>query len=905
MAAGRVAVGLWQSVRRYRRRTALAIGLLVLAKIASVLVPLSLKQIVDHLGPRELQAATLPGAVLTLPVFLLLAYALLRFASTLFTELRDLLFARVTLESVSDFTQRSFAHLLALGARFHNRRNTGELIRDLERGSGGIEFLLGAGLFTVVPTLVEFVGVLTVMTIAGYSGWFTLLIVLTFASYAAYTGLMTRRREQRQREVNRIDSNAHGRLVDRLLNVEAVRTHARAGYEAQRYGEVRRSWVEASVQSQRALSTLHIGQGAIIAGGVAAVMLLAGSYAVEGRMSVGDLVLVNAYLIQLCLPLNTLGFVFRQTLDALVDSERVFALLDERPEIADSPTSRTLQLRGGSVAFEHVGFAYEPGRPILDDFSLELPAGATVAVVGGSGSGKSTLARLLLRLYDPDGGRVTIDGQDLRAVTQASLHAAIGVVAQDTALFNDTIAYNIAYGRPGAGLPQVIEAAKAAQVHEFIVSLPKQYDTLVGERGVRLSGGERQRIAIARALLRNPPLLIFDEATSALDTRAERAIQSELDRIARDRTTLVIAHRLSTIVDADSIVVLDRGRIVETGRHDDLLARNGLYTQLWNLQLQQREFERMERRLATQPVNLAALLAGAIDALQAPIASQRVTLYTDIDAETASVSGDPGALAGLLFELGRQALDATPAAGRMEIRLERRDGNARVTIADGRSGVRPDGDLPAVPAHAPPDPLAMRTLVERQGGHFEIELPDREHGMRYVIELPLQAVAVPPRPPAAPREPGPRGAGGTPRLPGLAVMCIDDHADSLDSLAVVLELEGAQVRAFGNAEPALAWLKQEPGTHWPDLLVCDITLADGMDGHQFVRALRQLEAGRGVPLERRLPAIALTGHAGTQDRLAALMAGFQLHLAKPVHGEELVHALETLAQRGSGRSGGA
>ncbi|MFO1268309.1 MAG: ABC transporter transmembrane domain-containing protein [Rubrivivax sp.] len=537
MAAGRVVRGLWRSARHHFARTLAALALLVLAKVAAVMVPLALKQIVDALGPKEAPAASVgPDGLqqwLAMPVFLLLAYALLRFASTLFTELRDLVFARVTLQSVSEFTQAVFAHLLALSPRFHNQRNTGELMRDLERGTAAIAFLLGAGLFTVVPTLVEFAAVLVVMAAAGYSGWFTAMIVVTFASYAVYTTLMTRRREARQREVNRVDSRAHGRLVDSLLNVDAIRTHARAGYEADRYGDARREWVEAGVASQRALSALHVGQGAIIAGGVAAVMLLAGQLAITGKMSVGDLVLVNAYLIQLCLPLNTLGFVFRQTLDALVDSERVFALLDVTPEIEDRAAARPLALAGGHVAFEGVAFAYEPGRPILAGFDLELPAGNTVAVVGGSGSGKSTLARLLLRLYDPDDGRVRIDGQDIRGVTQASLHEAIGVVAQDTALFNDTIAYNIAYGRAGAGLAQVIEAAKAAQVHEFIVSLPQQYDTVVGERGMRLSGGEKQRIAIARALLKNPPLLIFDEATSALDTRAERAIQAELDRIAK------------------------------------------------------------------------------------------------------------------------------------------------------------------------------------------------------------------------------------------------------------------------------------------------------------------------------------------------------------------------------------
>jgi ATP-binding cassette subfamily B protein len=781
-----------------------------------------------------------------------------------------------------------------LSPRFHSQRSTGILIRDVERGTAGIAFLLGAGLFTVLPTLVEFFAVLTVMLAAGYSVWFIVTIMAAFFCYAGYTTLMTRRRERRQRIVNEIDSRAQGVQVDSLLNVEAVKTYARHDFERHRYASVQTEWLDASVMNQRALSALHIGQGAIIAGGVATVMLLAGQLTLEGRMSVGDLVLVNAYLIQLCLPLNALGFVFRQTLDALVDTEKLLALLRQQPDVQDPPGGESLGIRGGEVRFEHVDFAYERGRPILTDFNLVIPPGQTVAVVGGSGSGKSTLARLLLRLYDPINGRVALDGQDLRAVTQASLHDAIGVVAQDTALFNESIGYNIGYGRVGASLSDVIEAAKAAQVHEFIQSLPQQYDTVVGERGMKLSGGEKQRIAIARALLKNPPLLIFDEATSALDTRAERAIQAELDRIKHGRTTLVIAHRLSTIVEADHIVVMDKGRIVESGRHDALLAKHGLYAQLWNLQLQQREFERLERRMARQPVNLAVLLAGTIDGLRPTFDARRIALYSDIDAGNASVFGDPGALSQALHELLRQALRATPEGGRVEIRLGRHDVHARLSITDGRNAGMPEPRSDPQPDIAPVDPLAMRSTIERQGGHFEVEPRAPQSGMRATIELPLQPLVVHAPVPIAAPPPGP------PLLRDLSVMCIDDDADALESLGLLLQIDGAQVLPFQSGSAALQWLQQHPLEQWPRLMVCDITLGNEEDGHQVVRRLRQLEAQRGVPLDRRMAAIALTGHAQPEDRLMALMAGFQLHLAKPVEGPVLTHALAALAGPGGG-----
>lgn len=919
-----VFAGLWSAAWHYRRRTLSALGLLVLAKVAAVLVPLVLKAIVDEFSqPGGLQAAVSPEArgplrgiatILVLPVFLLLGYALLRFASTLFTELRDLVFARVTKRTVTWFAEQTFAHLLALSPRFHMQRNTGALIRDVERGTAGVGFLLGAGLFTVVPTLVEFTAVLVVMA-AGYSVGFTLIIIVTFFVYGGYTMVLTQRRAVHQRRVNEMDSAASGRMVDTLINYETVKTHAREEFERKRYGAIAAEWVERAVSNQRALSMLHIGQSAIIAGGVAAVMLLAGQETVRGAMTVGDLVLVNAYVIQICLPLNALGFVFREAKDALVNTETLFALLRQTPEIEDRPDTPALVIKGCSIAFENVEFAYEHGRQILFDVSFTLAPGSTVAVVGGSGSGKSTLARLLLRLYDVSGGRITVDGQDIRAVRVATLREAIGVVPQDTVLFNDTIAYNIGYGRTGAGMAEIIEAAKAAQVHEFILSLPQQYDTIVGERGLKLSGGEKQRIAIARAFLKNPPVMIFDEATSALDTRAERAIQQELDRIAQGRTTLIIAHRLSTIVDADQIVVMDKGRIVERGRHEELLAREGLYAQLWSLQRQQIEFEALEEEMALQPVNLAVLLAGVIDGLRPVIEARRVRLYTHIDLDSARVNGDPSTLAQVLRELSMHAAESTPPGGRIELALERHEANARLSIADGRhravpgeaTGTVPSGTALGVAAPAtphgtdtPPDPLQLRGLIERQGGMFDIEPPSSMRGMRYVVELPLRAVDAAAPPEGQPASPT-MVLGQARPLEGLRILCIDDSADARESLQSLLEIEGAQVLALSSGAQALAWLERQPSPQWPSVMLCDLSLGD-VDGYMLVRRLRQLEAQRGLKLEQRVPAIALTGHAGADVRVRALMAGFQVHLAKPVNPSELVSTVFTLVGRSADAS---
>jgi ATP-binding cassette subfamily B protein len=566
---------LWQALMRYRWRVAVAVILLTAAKLAGVAVPLVLRRIVDTLSrPEEVQL---------LPVALLIGYALLRFTNTLFTELRDLLFSRVTQRTVADYAAGVFAHLHRLGARFHGERRIGALLPDIERGTSGIGFLLGFGIFTLLPTLIEIGLVLSVIG-TRYPWAYGGIIVATFALYAAFTVVFTARRSLVQRRVNRLDSHAKGRLADSLLNVDAVQQFTNEALESRRFGVIMQRWTHAAVNNQRALCVLHVGQSAVICMGVTAVMLAAGQDVVQHRMTVGDLVLINAFMLQVCLPLNTLGFVYREARDALVNAEKLFDLLNVPPEITAAPDAPTLQVSAAEVVFENVGFGYAPQRPTLVDVSLRINAGQTLAVVGGSGSGKSTLARLLLRFYDIDCGRILIDGQDIRSVSLPSLRQAIGVVPQDAALFNDSIAYNIAYGGSRASRAQVIEAARAAQLHELIMSLPQQYDTPVGERGVKLSGSEKQRIALARAILKNPPILIFDEATSALDAQSERAVQAALERLAKGRTTLIIAHRLSTIVDADAILVLDQGRVIEVGQHAQLLQAGGKYAQLWGVQ---------------------------------------------------------------------------------------------------------------------------------------------------------------------------------------------------------------------------------------------------------------------------------------------------------------------------------
>ncbi|MEW6312430.1 MAG: ABC transporter ATP-binding protein/permease [Pseudomonadota bacterium] len=582
---------LWE----FRGRVVLALTLLMLAKIANVTVPLVLKEIVDALNPAQL--------ALTLPLALLLGYGALRFASTLFGELRDAVFAKVTQRAIRRVAQQVFQHLHALSLRFHLERQTGGMSRDIERGTKGIAFLLNFMLFNILPTLVE-IGLVAVILLSKYDIWFSVVTFCTLATYIVFTLAVTEWRMVFRRTMNDMDSKANTRAIDSLLNYETVKYFGNEGYESRRYDEHLQTWEKAAVRNQTSLASLNAGQSAIIAVGVTLLMILAANGVVTGTMTLGDLVLVNAYMLQLYMPLHFLGFVYREIKHSLADMERMFKLLEENAEVRDRPDAQPLAVGAGAVRFEHVDFGYDANRQILFDVDFEIAAGHTVAVVGHSGSGKSTLSRLLFRFYDVNNGRVLINGQDIREVTQASLRAAIGIVPQDTVLFNDTIYYNIAYGRPDATHEEVVAAAQSAHIHHFIETLPDQYDTLVGERGLKLSGGEKQRVAIARAILKQPRILVFDEATSALDSKSEKAIQAELKRIAQNRTTLVIAHRLSTIVDADQILVMDHGRIIERGSHRDLLELSGAYAHMWALQQREethddgRDDEAAERRLA-------------------------------------------------------------------------------------------------------------------------------------------------------------------------------------------------------------------------------------------------------------------------------------------------------------------
>ncbi len=575
----------WNTVRtllpyllEFKGRVVLAMVLLVLAKLANVAVPLALKEIVDAMNH--------PQAALAVPVALVVAYGLLRLFSTLFGELRDAVFAKVTQRAIRQVALKVFMHLHSLSLRFHLERQTGGMSRDIERGTKGISFLLNFMLFNILPTLLEIV-LVAIILFSKYSAWFAVITFLTLIAYIVYTLLMTEWRMVFRRAMNEMDSKANTRAIDSLINYETVKYFGNEQFEAGRFDEHMQQWEVSAVKNQTSLATLNAGQSGIIAIGVTALMLLAAHEVVEGRMTIGDLVLVNVFLIQLYMPMHFLGFVYREIKSSLIDMEHMFKLLEEHREIQDLPEARPIVISAGAVRFEQVAFSYEPDRKILKEVSFEIPPGHIVAVVGSSGAGKSTLSRLLFRFYDVQSGRILIDGQDIREVTQASLRAAIGIVPQDTVLFNDTIYYNIAYGRPEATHDEILQSARAAHIHDFIVSLPKGYETIVGERGLKLSGGEKQRVAIARAILKRPSILIFDEATSALDSKSEKAIQAELRNISRNRTTLVIAHRLSTIVDAQQILVMDQGLVVERGTHRELLAQQGLYAQMWALQQQE------------------------------------------------------------------------------------------------------------------------------------------------------------------------------------------------------------------------------------------------------------------------------------------------------------------------------
>ena len=563
---------------RHRWRFSFAVLFLIGAKLATIGVPILLKHIVDSLD-------TSKSAVLVLPAALIVGYGMLRLATTLFTDLRDMIFAKVTQGMIRQVSIEAFRHLHNLSLRFHLERQTGGVTRDIERGSQGISSIINYLLFRILPTLLEILligGILLVQ----FDWVFALITVGVVLFYIVTTVWITEWRTKYRRKMNELDSIATTRAVDSLINYETVKYFGNEKFETERYNTSMEQWQEAAVKSQNSLSLLNTVQAFIIAAGITMVLWKASAGVVAGQLSLGDLVMINAFLIQVFLPLNFLGVMYREIKQSLTDIERMFQLLTKNIEVRDKPNAPELKIDGGAVKFENVGFAYDPERPILNDVSFDIPAGRNIAVVGASGSGKSTLVRLLFRFYDVTSGRISIDGQDIRDVTQESLRSAIGIVPQDTVLFNDTLYYNIAYGKPNATREQVVESARAAHILHFIESLPKQWDTVVGERGLKLSGGEKQRVAIARTLLKNPAILLLDEATSALDSKTEKIIQAELREVMKNRTTLTIAHRLSTIIDADEILVMEAGRIIERGRHEFLLALEGHYAHMWEMQQQ-------------------------------------------------------------------------------------------------------------------------------------------------------------------------------------------------------------------------------------------------------------------------------------------------------------------------------
>ncbi|WP_428420510.1 ABCB family ABC transporter ATP-binding protein/permease [Methylibium sp.] len=577
----------WATLRKllpylwaYKVRVVAALACLITAKVANVSVPLLLKHLVDALSIPLGD----PRAALVVPVGLLLAYGALRLSTSLFTELRELIFAKATEGAARSISLQVFQHLHALSLRFHLERQTGGMTRDIERGTRGVQSLISYSLYSILPTLVE-VGLVLALLAVKFDAMFAGITFAALVVYIAFTVLVTEWRSKFRKTMNELDSSSHTKAIDSLLNYETVKYFNNEAFEAKRYDESLDKLRRAKLKSQSTLSLLNTGQQLLIAIALIAMLWRATEGVVAGRLTLGDLVMINAFMIQLYIPLNFLGVIYREIKQALTDLDKMFDLLEREREVRDAPDATELRADAPPVVrFENVSFAYEPARPILHELSFEIPAGHTIAVVGPSGAGKSTLARLLYRFYDVSHGRITIAGQDLRQLTQASLRRAIGIVPQDTVLFNDTVAYNIAYGRPGASQAEVEAAAQAARIHGFIASTPKGYDTMVGERGLKLSGGEKQRVAIARTLLKNPPIVIFDEATSALDSANERAIQAELQTAARNKTALVIAHRLSTVVDADQILVMEAGRIVERGTHAELLAREGPYAQMWALQ---------------------------------------------------------------------------------------------------------------------------------------------------------------------------------------------------------------------------------------------------------------------------------------------------------------------------------
>ncbi|MFP3889844.1 ABC transporter ATP-binding protein/permease [uncultured Ralstonia sp.] len=589
--AGAAARGDWRTIKSllpyllaYKWRVGLALSFLIAAKVANLGVPMVMKRLIDamNVSPSD------PRALLVVPVGIILGYGLLRLSTSLFSELREILFAKVTESSVRTLALQVFRHLHALSLRFHLERQTGGMSRDIERGTRGIQSLISYSLYSILPTLVE-VSLVIAYFFVKYDAWFALITFCALVSYIVFTVTVTNWRTHFRRKMNELDSRANQKAIDSLLNFETVKYFGNEDYEARRYDENLQKYRAAAIRSQNSLSVLNFGQQLIVATALILILYRATQGVAAGHMTLGDLVLVNTLMLQIYIPLNFLGVIYRELKQAVTDMDRMFHLLQTNREVADKPDAQPLAVHAGEVRLAHVDFGYEANRQILFDVDFTIPAGTTTAVVGQSGSGKSTLARLLFRFYDVKSGAIQIDGQDVRDVTQASVRAAIGIVPQDTVLFNDSIYYNIAYGRPEATRDEVLEAARAAQIHSFVESLPDGYDTQVGERGLKLSGGEKQRVAIARTLLKRPPILVFDEATSALDSRTEHAIQEELMRLAQNHTTLVIAHRLSTIVGAHQILVMEHGRIIERGTHESLLRAEGRYAQMWRMQAREPE----------------------------------------------------------------------------------------------------------------------------------------------------------------------------------------------------------------------------------------------------------------------------------------------------------------------------